>query len=329
VATPAPWQAGLRVAGRWSRPASWLLAAAFFVYLLAVPVTAKPYSLHLTVITLMYAVLALSWDICARTGQLSLAHAGLFGLGVYVAGLGHTRLSLDPLVTLVAAGVVAGAVAAGLGWITLRLQGIYFAVATLAFSEVLRTMALQFPGLTGGAIGLNVPPLFGGRRVLCYYLILGLFALAFAVSTWLRTPRFRLAFEATRTRSEVAGVLGVNVVACRVLAFTASAALAGMAGAFYMHYITFANPYDAFSLNISVMSLVMPVSGGLYTTAGPILGCFLLRAVEEYLRTTIVYGYMIAYGLILVVVIMFMPQGILGALKGLARYLAGRLGVSG
>jgi len=307
---------------------SWAVAAAFFGYLLAVPATAKAYQLHLTVITLMYGVLALSWDICARTGQLSLAHAGMFGLGIYVAGLGYTRLGLDPVVTIFAAGLVAGIVAIGLGWMTLRLHGIYFAVATLAFSEVLRTMALQLPGLTGGAVGVNVPPLFGGNRVLCFYLILGVFAMATAISAWFRASRLGLGFEAIRTRPEVAEVLGVNVVAYRVLAFATSAAFAGMAGAFYMHYITFANPYDAFDLNISIASLVMSVSGGLYTTAGPIIGCFLLRAVEEYLRTAIVYGYMIVYGLILVVVVMFMPKGILGSLRALARYALSRLGVT-
>jgi len=131
---------------------------------------------------LLYTALALSWDLVARTGQLSLAHGAFFGLGAYGAGLLVPHLGTLP--GLVLGSLLAGLGALALGSVTLRLHGLYFAIASLAFSEVLRTLALKLP-FTGGPIGLPVPPPFGGGSPwAAYYLALAVFLLAVALSLW-------------------------------------------------------------------------------------------------------------------------------------------------
>jgi branched-chain amino acid transport system permease protein len=289
--------------------------AALALVLVALPFITGPYYLHLALATVMYGVLALSWDVLARTGQLSLAHSGFFGLGAYASAIIFTRFHVPAVTSIILAGAVAAVVALGLGLLTLRLHGIYTAVATLAFGEVLRTIALQTPGLTGGAMGVQVPPLFGGDRVRAYFLILAVLATAVLFSEWVARSRLRLAFEATRQRPLLAEVMGVDTVRYKVLAFGATSVFPAVAGAFYLHYITVTIPYEAFSINVAVHSVVMSVFGGLHTTVGPLLGTFVLKVAEEFLRVNIPYGYSIIYGFILVSAVLFMPRGLLGVVR--------------
>jgi branched-chain amino acid transport system permease protein len=292
----------------------------WLVILALVPVVgavqSNPYLLLLGNLMLMFMVLALSWDVVARTGQLTLAHAGFFGIGAYTVALGYRYLTLHPLLGLVLAAAVAAVVAALLGMSTLRLRGIYFAIATLAFGEVLRTLALQAPQITGGPVGISMPPLFGGDRLLSYYLAAGLFVLALGLSLSVRYSGWHYAAAAIRANERVAAAMGVDVTRVKVVLFMASSVLAALAGAFYMPLITHTDPQDAFSIERSVAALVFPIFGGLYTTAGPVLGTVLLRALEEYLRVTPPWkdGYQVAYGAILVVAVLYLPRGLMGML---------------
>ena len=272
------------------------------------------YLMLLANVMLMFMALALSWDVVARTGQLSLAHAAFFGIGAYTVALGHKYLGLHPLVGLAAAAAVGTAVATGLGVVTLRLHGIYFAIATLAFGEVLRTVAFQLPDITGGPIGISMPPLFGGDRVASYYYAGAIFLLALALSLGVRYTRAHYAVTAIRTNERVAAAMGVPVVRVKVLAFVASSLVATLAGAFYMPFITHTDPHDAFEVSRSVAALVFPIFGGIYTTVGPVIGTFVLRAFEEYLRVTPPWkeGYQVVYGAVIVLAVLFMPRGLLG-----------------
>lgn len=302
---------------------------AFLLVVAALPwlgLSADRYLMLLANVMLIFMTMALSWDVVARTGQLSLAHGAFFGLGAYVVGIAHRSWSFPPLGGLVVAAVVAGIVAAGLGLVTLRLRGIYFAIATLAFAEVLRTVALQLPDLTGGTVGISMPPLFDGDRVASYYLIGGVFVLALLVSIGVRRSRLHYAVTAIRENETVAQVMGLDVVRVKVSLFTASAVLAALAGGFYMPFITHTDPADAFDIGRSVASLVFPIFGGLYSTAGPVIGTVLLRSLEEYLRVTPPWkeGYQVVYGLVIVVAVLFLPRGIIGFATGRARRWAWR-----
>ncbi|MGH2405832.1 MAG: branched-chain amino acid ABC transporter permease [bacterium] len=271
----------------------------------------QPYYLQLAINVLIFAVLALSWDLLARTGQLSLAHAAFFGLGAYTSALMTTRAGVPIPVGIALGSVVATVTAAALGFLTLRLRGIYFAIATLAFSETLRVITKQLR-FTGGPAGTVAPPLLAGNLPGQYLVILGILLLAVVVSHRVNHSRWHFAFTAIRTNEEVAAVMGVDVVRFKVAAFALSALFAGITGGFYAHVFLFINPFEAYSLAISVGALVAPIFGGLYTTLGPLLGAVALRIGEEALRAALGSGFLIIYGLILAAVILYMPRGLLG-----------------
>jgi branched-chain amino acid transport system permease protein len=291
---------------------------AFLVVLLAAAVAfpfwanrAQPYYLQISINIAIFAVLALSWDLLARTGQLSLAHAAFYGLGAYTSALLTLRAHVPVPAAIVAGGVFALMLAAGLGLLTLRLRGIYFAIATLAFSETLRVVTNQVR-FTGAATGLVVPPLLGGARVPQYLVILMVLLLVILVSWLVNRSRWHFAFTAIRANEEVAASMGVDVVRYKVLAFMISAFFAGITGAYYGHVFLFISPIEVYSLAVSVGALVAPIFGGLYSTVGPVIGAVVLRAGEEALRSAIGGGYLIIYGLILSAVILYMPRGLLG-----------------
>jgi branched-chain amino acid transport system permease protein len=272
------------------------------------------YLMFLANVMLMFMTLALSWDVVARTGQLSLAHGAFFGLGAYSVAIAFKLWALPPLAGLVIAALVGGLIAFALGLVTLRLRGIYFAIATLAFAEVWRTVALQVPDLSGGTIGIAMPPLFDGDRIASYYVIGAIFILALALSLAVRWSRWQYAVTAVRANETVARVMGLDVVRVKVGLFSASAVLAALAGGFYMPFITHTDPFDAFDIGRSVSALVFPIFGGLYTSAGPVIGTLVMRSLEEYLRVTPPWkdGYQVVYGLVIVVAVLFMPRGVLG-----------------
>jgi len=304
-----------RVALRWVASAAVLAAAVAFPFWAS---RAEPYYLQIAINVVIFAVLALSWDLLARTGQLSLAHAAFYGLGAYTSALLTLRSGLPVPAGILLGGLLAVVVAGGLGILTLRLRGIYFAIATLAFSETLRVTTNQLR-FTGAATGLVVPPLLGGGRVAQYLVILGILLLVIAISAFVNRSRWRYAVTAVRANDEVAATMGVNVVQVKVAAFMVSAFFAGITGAYYGHVFLFISPIEVYSLAVSVGALVAPIFGGLYTTAGPVIGAAVLRVGEEILRTTIRSGYLIIYGLILAVVILYMPRGLAGVWDALWR----------
>jgi branched-chain amino acid transport system permease protein len=303
-----------------------ILWAVFIAVVAIVPWTfvgGDRYLMFLANVMLMFMVLALSWDVVARTGQLSLAHGAFFGLGAYTVAIAFKLWAMPPLFGLVFAAIVGGGIAFGLGLVTLRLRGIYFAIATLAFAEVWRTVALQIPDLSGGTVGIAMPPLFGGDRIASFYVIGAIFVLALALSLAVRWSRWNYAVTAVRANETVARVMGLDVVRVKVGLFAASATCAALAGGFYMPFITHTDPFDAFDIGRSVSSLVFPIFGGLYTSAGPVIGTIVMRSLEEYLRVTPPWkdGYQVVYGLVIVIAVLFMPRGVLGV----AQHYAGRL----
>ena len=291
----------------------WLpVFAAVATFLMVYPLVVGPYLLHLTVGILLAMVLAIAWDLLARTGQVSVGQAGLFGIGAYTAALLHTRAGVAPLASILLGILAAVMVAILLGAVCLRMRGIYFSIATLSFAEALQVLALMNRPLTGGSMGVSLPPLFGGERAGAYYLVLGLAVLAVATAVAVGRSRLHYAFTALRENEDVAGVIGINQTAYKIAAFAISAAFTGAAGGFYAFYITFIDPATTFSLGLSLSAMVMPIFGGLYTVAGPVIGTVLLKAVEEYLRAAVGSGNQIVYGLVLVLVTLFLPRGLVG-----------------
>lgn len=274
----------------------------------------QQYVVQVATFVLINAAVALAWDIQARTGQLSLAPAAFFGLGAYT----YTMAALRgvPLWLAFALGpLAAAAVSLVLGVITLRLQGLYFAIATLAFAEVVKVVFKELPvELTGGAVGLTAPPLLGGHQTGLYYLGLAVLLVTVAASLAVRHTRLHYAFTAIRQGELTARVLGVRVVQVKMLAFVLSASLIGLVGAYATSRLFFVIPDDTFGIGISVSALATAIFGGVYTTAGPVLGALILRTLEEGLHILLRQGYLVVYGVILMVVILYLPGGLVGLL---------------
>ncbi|PYE51807.1 branched-chain amino acid ABC transporter permease [Deinococcus yavapaiensis] len=269
--------------------------------------------LQIAYFTMVAAILALSWDILARSGQLSLAHAAFYGLGAYSFALFMTKLSFSWIPAMLLAGVVASLCSLVLGAVTLRLSGMYFAIATLAFTEVVRTVIQNLPeSFAGGANGLLVPAILGGNSRAQFYAAFAVLVVTVLASLWVRFSRLNYAFAAIRQGEEVARVLGVNVVRFKLLAFAVSSFLAALAGVLFAGKTFFISPGDTFSLATSIAPLTTSIFGGLYTTLGPVLGATVLRVAEEGLHTYVKNGYLIVYGLVLMASILFMPKGLMG-----------------
>ncbi|WP_240730755.1 branched-chain amino acid ABC transporter permease [Deinococcus sp. S9] len=272
------------------------------------------YLLQIAFFTLVAGVLALSWDILARSGQVSLAHAAFYGLGAY--GFALLVKVLPWFVAMPLSALLAALISLILGAVTLRLSGMYFAIATLAFTEVVRTIIQNLPeSVAGGANGLLVPALLGGNARAQYFLAFGVLLFTALVSLAIRRSRLHHAFAAIRQGEETARVLGVQVVRYKLLAFFISSFLAALGGVLYAGKTFFINPLETFSLANSIAPLTTSIFGGLYTTLGPILGATVLRVAEEGLHASVKNGYLIVYGLVLMLSILWLPRGLMGLLR--------------
>ena len=235
-----------------------------------------------------------------------------------------------PLIGVVPAwlgAIVVCAVAAMLvGFLTLRLRKMYFAIATLGMTLSLQVVVIVFGDWTGGSGGLSPPLLMGGDPRWQLVAITGFFLLSVVVSDVLLSGRIRPALFMLRTNPGLAAASGVPVVRTRVAVFTVSGILAGMAGACYGGLYGYVVPTDVFTLNWSVLPLAIVILGGMDTTLGPILGAFLIRALEELARTYIGgVGYQVVYGGVIILFVLVMPGGIMGLVRSLAGAWPARL----
>ncbi len=298
---------------------AWLEKRTFLLWIVAlavafVPAFLGPYPARVGINALKFIVLAISFDILARAGQMSVGHAAFYGIGAYAIAMLAVHkgvpVELGPLV----GGLSAAAVAVGLGFLTLRIKGAYFSIGTLAFAEALKVIFLYARKYTFGAQGIGIEPLFGGNVLLSYAYILGLAVLSAATVRALEVTGVNYALAAIREDEDAAAMLGIDTTKYKVLAFVISAFLAGAAGGFDAGYTTYVYPYEVFSVAISVAAMIMPIFGGLYTLSGPIMGAVSVYFAEEILRKWIPQGYTIVYGLVLMVSILYLPRGLRGLL---------------
>ncbi|MBI5966867.1 MAG: branched-chain amino acid ABC transporter permease [Deltaproteobacteria bacterium] len=292
-----------------------LCPAVLIAFLATLPSFLSPYSLHLMILVMIYAVIATSWNILVWTHQISLGHAAFFGIGAYTGALVYNAWHLPPFFDILLGGIFASLGAIIIGIICLRMAPWALAIATLAFAEALKILVIMTPGLTEGAEGVAIPPLFGGgegARILTYYIAFAVAVLTVLSAYALKRSKFYFAFTAIHDDEDAANMMGINPTKYKVMAFAISAFFVGIVGSFYAHYIAYIDPHAAFNIHISVEAQIMPLMGGLYTVAGPVVGAFILTLLGEYLRITIKTGYLIVYGIILVFVIFYLPKGLVG-----------------
>ena len=298
------------------RVAGWGLLA---LVALGAPFLLGNYGLHLLVLVCMYVALSSSWNILTLAGQLTLGHAGFFGVGAYTSALLALRLGVPFAAGMVAGAVAAALLAAGIGLVCLRLRGVYLAIATLSLVEALKIAVLNFPDFTEGSIGITLPPVFDGARRPAYFVMLAVAVLPVAATAAIERSRLHVIFGAIREDEGAARMLGIDTTAHKVLAFGLSAFFAGLAGGFYPHYITYTVPDSVFSLGLSIEAQIMPILGGLYTVTGPVVGAVVLTLAGEYLRARFGAANLLIYGLAMIVAILCLPQGLVGLLPGRRR----------
>jgi branched-chain amino acid transport system permease protein len=303
-----------------------LALGALLVAALLVPaVLRSPYVLHVAVLAGIYVILTLSLNLVTGfCGQFSLGHAGFYGIGAYTAALSAVHWGSPFVLNLAAAALVAGLAGFLIGLPTLRLGGIYLAMATLGFGEIIHLVLLNWLGLTRGPLGIPAIP---GPAILGldlatparqYYVALALVVLATLVVSRLVDSGFGEAIQAVRDDEIAAEALGVPTTRLKVITFTVSAGLAGVAGAFFAHYATFVSP-GSFTLVESILVLSLLVFGGMGSVEGSIAGAVILTVAPEVFRFLAEYR-MVIYGAILLGLIVFRPQGLLGGISlGLTR----------
>jgi len=257
---------------------------------------------------LLLAVLAQGWNIIGGyTGYASFGNSVFYGLGSYGVAISMVQWHLPFYVGMGFGVVLAVVFAVFLGVPVLRLRGHYFAIATLALSEVM-TAIVSNVGLAGQNIGLVLPPLNDDR--LFYELSLGLLTIT-TLTIWLLTrSRFGFGLIAIRENEEGAAVMGVNTTLYKVAAFALSGIFSALAGGIHAYWITFLDPESAFDITLNVKMIIMAVFGGPGTVFGPIVGAFSLSAISEFLASAVTSIAGLFFGLVIVAAVVFMPRGL-------------------
>jgi branched-chain amino acid transport system permease protein len=290
---------------------------------LLLPLALGSYPSHVLVVALYYVVLASSWNLLAGyTGLFSLAHHAFAGLGGYTSGLLAVHAGLPIPLGVLAGTALSGAVGYGLGALTLRMRAIYLALATWAFAESLRLVIAAEYRFTRGDLGLRVPHLFGTSNPrVHYYLFLTLAVLIVGTIHLMLRSRIGYRLRAIRDDEEAAATAGINTVRWKKFAFAVSSAMAGLAGAFYGHYIGLLSPV---SLKFTEMALIiiMVIVGGLRTISGPVVGAVFVEALSEFLRLSGEVR-MVLFALLVIVLMRLYPEGLVGAVRVVARRVPG------
>ena len=292
-----------------------LIAVALFALVALVPLAGEAYWLRLGTIMLMYGVLAMSWNfIGGMAGYPSFAVAAFFGLGAYTGAVAQ-KFGLPMGLAWSCAGLAALAFAALLGIALLRLRGHYFAIASLVVAEVLRELVNSATELTGGGMGLNLPvpamSSVGAQATIFLYAMLGLAVITFAAMLATTYSKLGFGLRCIQQNESAADMLGVNTTLYKVAAFMLSGVFVGMAGAVYASWVHYIEPPDVFDVLFSVKAIVMVLLGGAGSVFGPLFGAALFLSLEELVWRKFLEVHTGVLGLLIVLLVMFLPKGLL------------------
>jgi branched-chain amino acid transport system permease protein len=273
------------------------------------------YLITILITIIIYAMLAHSLNIITgHAGQISLGHAAFLGIGAYTSAMLYTEAGFPFWLSVPLSGLVAGAIGALLAIPCLRVRDDFLAITTMGIGFVAEAVFLYTP-FFGGAMGIggiNLPNWFGREMTKSEYFLLILLVFGFLLFLDHRMGRswIGLAWASIREDEQAAGAMGVDVVRFKVLAFILGSAIAGLAGGFYAHFLTFIMPQN-FGFGQSIVILCMVVFGGIGTRWGPVLGAVILGILPEIFRPIMEYRTFL-YGLLLLAMMRFQPGGILG-----------------
>jgi branched-chain amino acid transport system permease protein len=293
----------------------------------------NPFYLDLLIMIFLWAMLASSWNIAGGyAGMFSLGHGAFIGIGAYMSSMLFIHFKLSPWIGMIAGAVAAGIVASFLGYICGRLRGHYFALATIAFVELVNISGVQLKELTRGSEGLSIPFHPGWAnfmfesKVTYAYIGLALVAGFYFLTLALQRSKLGYYLVAIREDEDAAKSLGINTPLIKMISIGLSGFLAAIGGTFYAQYILFIEPDTVLSFNFSVQVALVTIVGGMGTALGPIVGSFLLTPLSMLLRAylggSLAGLHIVIYGFLLLIVVFFIPEGIVNAIQApLIKYL--------
>ncbi|MFQ5900951.1 MAG: branched-chain amino acid ABC transporter permease [Thermodesulfobacteriota bacterium] len=291
-----------------------LFSAGLFLILALFPLLVNnDYYQHLLILVFMWVVLGSAWNLLGGyTGQVSFGHAVFFGVGAYTAGLLYLKLDLSPWWGMAFGGLAACIYGIPLGLLCFRLKGPYFALAMLALAEVTRLVANNWVSFTEGMVGILIIPTFVSKLPY-YYLSLILAAASILTVSLVMKSRLGFYFLSIREDQDAAESIGIPTTAYKMIALMLSAFFTGTAGAFYMNYMGFIDPEVVFSLpHISIMIIMVVIIGGVATIWGSALGAAIMVLLSEVFRTLLGTAHVLSFGIIVVIIIIFLPNGLMG-----------------
>jgi branched-chain amino acid transport system permease protein len=278
------------------------------------------YAFFVGYVVVQYIVLGTAWNILGGyTGYVNFGVTAFFAIGAYSTVVLHKLIPALPLpVMMVVGGSIAGLVGLGTGYLTLRLRGVFFSIATLALAVVVQTLITNWD-FVGGARGAyvlrpKVAPLIGGEYVqYLFLLMLGMCVIVLATARAIERSALGYGFAAIRDDEGAAEAAGVPTLKLKLIATTLSGGFMGMAGAPLPYYVTYLDPASGFSLNYAVNAIAMPLIGGTGSWLGPVVGAVLVGGIQEYLRVTISSAVnVLVAGVLMVAFVIAAPQGIVG-----------------
>ena len=299
----------------------------FIVVMVILPfVVDNPYYLNIFILIFLFGYLSTAWGMVGQTGQLSFGHAALLGLGAYTSTILSEQFGITPWIGGLAGGGIAVIAGMIIGFPTLRLRGVYFALTTLAFAFILQIFIQNTfelgPIWIGATPGIHISLINGGdapgvfqfgSKLPYYFMALGMLLGILAINVKLNRSRIGYYWTAIRNDPDAAEALGINVAKYRIRAFLLSCFLTGLGGVFYAQYFLTIDPRRILDLGLSIEIALMGIVGGWQSVFGPFLGALVLTPIGELVRArlyTIPGLYLVIYGVVLVCFILFLPQGL-------------------
>jgi branched-chain amino acid transport system permease protein len=311
---------------------SYIFLAAVLLVLLAIPLLLDKYVLGIFVMIYFYAYLGQSWNVLTGyTGHISLGHALYLGIGAYTSTYLALTFGLSPWIGMLAGGLIASIISLFLGFLGFRfgIRGVYFVIMTIAFAEIARLVVSHIDALGSfSGIFLDFNPSFINFQfrgnLPYYYISLGFMVFSLITVRLLEGSKLGRFMVAIRENEEAAQALGVNTFKYNMMAIAISAFMTALAGTFYANYIFYLHPNTMFGMSTSIELILRPIVGGLGTIFGPVIGSFILTPLSEISRAYFAKGgleglHLILYGILTILVVLFMPRGIIVYVKRLLR----------
>ncbi len=281
------------------------------LFLMVLPDQVNVYYRSFVMFTMMYVVLALSWNIISGyTGYISFGHVLFYGVGSYASAILVADYGWNWLPTLIISGGVAVIVAIVLGFPVLRLKGPYFAIAMLGAAESFRILATVWDSVTHGGEGISLPNVENSFAT--YYAMMVLMVATILVSYWIGHSRYGVRLNAIREDEVAAAANGINTTFYKLSAFVLSGIFAAMAGGIQANKTLYIDPDTEFFILITITMKLMAMLGGKGTVVGPIIGAVILYSIQEVVWVQLPQAHLIAFGIFLILVARFMPRGIVG-----------------